>query len=182
LNYTFIMVGHSSVATALFLTGLGALGTAIGGLLVVVHPQMSFARLGLLQGFAGGLMLSISMVDLLPSALNELGFSAANLWFFGGVAFFAAVVALLPEPQLTIPPPKPTKQKGTAPNNPSRYPPLLVRLDNRCWHMVLGSCTRSANMRNELRRTFIRPHSRPLFGDVPVHACDPAAAQLSPAQ
>ncbi len=39
--------GH--VYTALLLTCMGACGTALGGLVVVAQPDMSFARLGLLQ-------------------------------------------------------------------------------------------------------------------------------------
>lgn len=39
----------SSVGQALLLTLLGAAGTALGGLLVVVQPTMSFKRLGMLQ-------------------------------------------------------------------------------------------------------------------------------------
>ncbi|KXZ56935.1 hypothetical protein GPECTOR_1g843 [Gonium pectorale] len=59
---------------------------------------MQFKRLGYLQGLAAGLMLSISMLDLMPAAVEEVGFAAANSWFFGGVAFFAAVVHFIPEP------------------------------------------------------------------------------------
>ena len=41
-------------------------------------------------------MLCISMVDLLPSAVEELGFACANLWFYLGAAFFAVVVIQIP--------------------------------------------------------------------------------------
>ncbi|GFR40486.1 hypothetical protein Agub_g1053 [Astrephomene gubernaculifera] len=86
------------VMRALLLTGLGAAGTALGGLMVVAQPKMQFKRLGLLQGLAAGLMLCISMLDLMPAAVEEVGFGAANCWFFAGVAFFAAVVHFIPEP------------------------------------------------------------------------------------
>ncbi|KAG2448199.1 hypothetical protein HYH02_006784 [Chlamydomonas schloesseri] len=59
---------------------------------------MQFKRLGYLQGLAAGLMLCISMLDLMPAATEEVGFAAANTWFFVGVAFFAAVVHFIPEP------------------------------------------------------------------------------------
>ncbi|KAG2442431.1 hypothetical protein HXX76_002517 [Chlamydomonas incerta] len=59
---------------------------------------MQFKRLGYLQGLAAGLMLCISMLDLMPAATEEVGFAAANTWFFAGVAFFAAVVHFIPEP------------------------------------------------------------------------------------
>nr|CAB3445978.1 unnamed protein product [Digitaria exilis]CAB3445979.1 unnamed protein product [Digitaria exilis] len=37
--------------------------------------------LGLLQGFAAGLMLSISFLDLAHNAMNSIGFLKGNLWF-----------------------------------------------------------------------------------------------------
>lgn len=88
----------ASTLHALALTSLGAAGTALGGVLVCLQPKMDFERLGLLQGLAAGLMLSISIMELLPDAISEIGFVPAQLWFYAGVAFFAAVVALIPEP------------------------------------------------------------------------------------
>jgi ZIP family zinc transporter len=83
---------------ALLLTMLGAAGTALGALMVVIHPKMQFQRLGLLQGLAAGLMLSISCFDLFPEAVSGVGFAKASLWFYVGVGFFAAIVAFIPEP------------------------------------------------------------------------------------
>jgi hypothetical protein len=57
--------------------------------------------LHLLQGLAAGLMLSISLIDLLPEAAEEIGFIPANLCFYAGVLFFAAIVALIPEPDVS---------------------------------------------------------------------------------
>jgi hypothetical protein len=155
-------MGAATVGTALALTMLGAAGTGLGGLLVIIQPNMSFKRLGVLQvglrrdvngapgvnesshtparrslrvslrrrtppppcrhagrrahqhartcrrrppllharaqGMAAGLMLCISMIDLLPAAIAEVGFVQANLCFYAGVLFFAAIVYLIPEP------------------------------------------------------------------------------------
>uniref|UniRef100_A0A383VEI4 Uncharacterized protein n=1 Tax=Tetradesmus obliquus TaxID=3088 RepID=A0A383VEI4_TETOB len=102
-----------SVVVALVLTGLGALGTALGGLLVVLQPNLSFKRLGALQGLAAGLMLSISVMDLLPEAAEEIGFVAANVCFYAGVLFFAAIVALIPEPDTLFFAPSPNTQAAT---------------------------------------------------------------------
>uniref|UniRef100_A0A7S0YJY1 Uncharacterized protein n=1 Tax=Polytomella parva TaxID=51329 RepID=A0A7S0YJY1_9CHLO len=87
-----------NVRLALLLTFLGALGTTLGGLIVVIQPLMDFKRLGHLQGIAGGLMLSISMFDLFPSSIESIGFAAANIWFFVGALFFAVIIAFVPEP------------------------------------------------------------------------------------
>ena len=47
-------------------------------------------------------MLSLSILDLLPEAVEEIGFVAANTCFYLGVLFFAAVVALVPEPDILL--------------------------------------------------------------------------------
>ena len=86
------------VQTALLLTSMGAMGTALGAFMVVLHPKMEFKRLGLFQGLAAGLMLSISVFDLFQESAEAVGTGWANVWFFAGVAFFAAVVWLIPEP------------------------------------------------------------------------------------
>lgn len=54
------------------------------------------------QGLAAGLMLSISIMELLPDAISEVGFVPAQLWFYAGTALFAAVVALIPEPDAAL--------------------------------------------------------------------------------
>ena len=91
----------SQVMVALALTLVGGLSTALGGLVVVLQPTPNLKRLGLLQGLAAGLMLSISFMDLMHNAINAIGFPRANLWFFGGVLMFAGVVTMIPEPTLS---------------------------------------------------------------------------------
>uniref|UniRef100_A0A453NM87 Uncharacterized protein n=1 Tax=Aegilops tauschii subsp. strangulata TaxID=200361 RepID=A0A453NM87_AEGTS len=86
------------VLVALALSFVGGLSTSLGALLVIVNPSPDLKRLGLLQGFAAGLMLSISFLDLAHNALNSIGFLKANLWFFAGVLFFGFVVKFIPEP------------------------------------------------------------------------------------
>lgn len=83
---------------ALALSFVGGLSTSLGALFVILNPTPDLKRLGLLQGFAAGLMLSISFLDLAHNALNSIGFLKANLWFFAGVLFFGLVVKFIPEP------------------------------------------------------------------------------------
>ncbi|KAI5067983.1 hypothetical protein GOP47_0016328 [Adiantum capillus-veneris] len=90
----------SQVSVALMLSMIGGLSTSVGALLVVLRPTPNLNRLGLLQGFAGGLMLCISFMDLAHNAINAIGFSKANLWFFGGVLTFAIIVTFIPEPNV----------------------------------------------------------------------------------
>ena len=48
------------------------------------------------QGGAGGLMLFLSFVELLPESVELLGPFIAQLWFFAGVAIMALVVYFIP--------------------------------------------------------------------------------------
>jgi len=86
------------VLVALALSFVGGLSTSLGALFVILNPTPDLKRLGLLQGFAAGLMLSISFLDLAHNALNSIGFLKANLWFFAAVLFFGLVVKFIPEP------------------------------------------------------------------------------------
>ncbi|KAE8673629.1 Zinc transporter ZTP29 [Hibiscus syriacus] len=71
-----------------------------GALFVILNQSPNLKMLGLLQGFAAGLMISISFLDLAHNAMNSIGFLKGNLWFFAGVIFFAVVANFIPEPTL----------------------------------------------------------------------------------
>ncbi|XP_057796869.1 zinc transporter ZTP29-like isoform X1 [Salvia miltiorrhiza] len=88
------------VLVALALSLLGGLSTSIGALFVVLSETPNLKTLGLLQGFAAGLMLSISFLDLAHNAINSIGFLKGNLWFFAGVIFFEVIANFIPEPNL----------------------------------------------------------------------------------
>ncbi|XP_044478550.1 zinc transporter ZTP29-like isoform X1 [Mangifera indica] len=90
----------SQVVAALGLSLVGGLSTSIGALFVILNQAPNLKMLGLLQGFAAGLMLSISFLDLAHNAINSIGFLKGNLWFFAGVIFFAVVANFIPEPSL----------------------------------------------------------------------------------
>ncbi|KAJ6961377.1 zinc transporter ZTP29 [Populus alba x Populus x berolinensis] len=88
----------SQVMVALALSLVGGLSTSIGALFVILFEAPNLKMLGLLQGFAAGLMLSISFLDLAHNAINSIGFLKGNLWFFGGVVFFGIIANFIPEP------------------------------------------------------------------------------------
>lgn len=90
----------SQVLVALALSLVGGLSTSLGALFVVLNEAPNLKMLGLLQGFAAGLMLSISFLDLAHNAINSIGFLKGNIWFFAGVIFFAIVTNFIPEPTL----------------------------------------------------------------------------------
>ncbi|OMO78100.1 Zinc/iron permease [Corchorus olitorius] len=91
----------SQVLVAIALSLVGGLSTSLGALFVVLNQAPNLKMLGLLQGFAAGLMLSISFLDLAHNAMNSIGFLKGNLWFFSGVVFFAVVANFIPEPTLS---------------------------------------------------------------------------------
>ncbi|KAB2068227.1 hypothetical protein ERO13_A08G013200v2 [Gossypium hirsutum] len=91
----------SQVLVALALSLVGGLSTSLGALFVILNQAPNLKMLGLLQGFAAGLMLSISFLDLAHNAMNSIGFLKGNLWFFSGVIFFAVVANFIPEPTLS---------------------------------------------------------------------------------
>ncbi|KAJ8645192.1 hypothetical protein MRB53_006940 [Persea americana] len=90
----------SRVLVAIALSLVGGLSTSLGALFVILNRAPNLKILGLLQGFAAGLMLSISFFDLAHNALNSIGFLKANIWFYAGVILFALVANFIPEPKL----------------------------------------------------------------------------------
>ena len=45
-------------------------------------------------------MICISFMDLLPDAVETLGFERAHIALYAGAAFFALVTTILPEPDM----------------------------------------------------------------------------------
>uniref|UniRef100_A0A7N0RIA1 Zinc transporter ZTP29 n=1 Tax=Kalanchoe fedtschenkoi TaxID=63787 RepID=A0A7N0RIA1_KALFE len=90
----------SQVLAALGLAIIGGLSNSLGAVFVILNDAPNLKMLGLLQGFAAGLMLSISFLYLAHNAMNSIGFLRGNLWFFAGIIFFALLSYLVPEPEL----------------------------------------------------------------------------------
>jgi len=84
---------------ALLATLVSGLSTGIGGLMILFYGQPSNAKLGHMLSFSSGVMIYISFMDLLYESIIRLGFFTANIWFFIGMLFFAAVIQLFPEPE-----------------------------------------------------------------------------------
>lgn len=89
---------------AFVICALAGLSTALGGLIVALqrHPSERFLAAAL--GFSAGVMLYISLVELLPAGvegLEEAGVSGSELWgpveFFAGVLLIAVIDRFVPE-------------------------------------------------------------------------------------
>ncbi|KAF0899531.1 hypothetical protein E2562_020742 [Oryza meyeriana var. granulata] len=85
------------VAVALALSLIGGLSTSLGALLAILNCAPNNKTLGILQGFATGLMLSMSFFDLAYDAVNAIGFLKGNLWFFAGALLFSTIAEVFPE-------------------------------------------------------------------------------------
>jgi len=86
-----------NLGIALILTTLAGLSTGIGGLMGVAtrrEPGPRFMTLTL--GFAAGIMVMVSFVELLPGGIEVIGFGPAHLAFFGGMLAMFLIDALVP--------------------------------------------------------------------------------------
>ncbi|XP_039805713.1 zinc transporter ZTP29-like isoform X4 [Panicum virgatum] len=90
------------VSVALTLSLVGGLSTSLGALLAILNRAPNNKTLGMLQGFATGLMLSMSFFDLAYDAINAIGFLKGNLWFFAGALLFSTIADVFPEPDCNL--------------------------------------------------------------------------------
>lgn len=81
---------------ALMLTTGAGLSTTLGSLIILAirSPGQRFMSLSL--GFAGGVMVFVSFVELLPKAMHILGFAWGYVAFLAGMAFMFLVDAVVP--------------------------------------------------------------------------------------
>ena len=80
-----------------FLFSLAAgLSTGLGSLVAFFIKDFKHRYLSLLMGFSVGVLIQISFMELLFSAINETGFLNANIAFFVGIATIAAIEFLIP--------------------------------------------------------------------------------------
>jgi len=80
-----------------FLFSLAAgLSTGLGSLVAFFIKDFKHRYLSLLMGFSAGVLIQISFMELLFSAVTETGFLNANIAFFFGIAAIAAIEFLIP--------------------------------------------------------------------------------------
>lgn len=81
---------------ALALSALAGLSTTIGSLLGISVKKVSPKFMSANLGFAAGVMIFISFVELFARSVNAVGLSLASLAFFGGMFFMFALDFLIP--------------------------------------------------------------------------------------
>ena len=99
------IINANTILTALLLTGLAGSATAIGAAFAFLSEKPSIRLLALGLGFSGGVMLAVSFVELLPSAIEEFSkegfvekdaFFLGNFWFFIGIFTIFTIDILIP--------------------------------------------------------------------------------------
>ncbi len=87
---------NSNIAFALLLTTLAGLATSVGGLLGIILKRPGPRAMAATLGFAAGVMVYISFVELFDEAVGGLGFAWANVAFFGGLAAMFLIDVSIP--------------------------------------------------------------------------------------
>lgn len=78
---------------ALLLAVLAGLSTSIGGVIGIFVREPSRNFMAFTLGFAAGVMILVSFVELLVNAIEAIGFGFAHIAFFSGIAFIFLLVA-----------------------------------------------------------------------------------------
>ena len=80
--------GGGGFGVAFLLTLLSGISTGLGGVVVILIGEPSISRVGLMEAFAAGVMIFLSIVDLAWPAVLEIGTTYASLGFMVGGSLF----------------------------------------------------------------------------------------------
>lgn len=81
---------------AFLLTLIAGLSTALGGLIVFLFKKPKFEYLTISMGFAAGVMIFISFVELLGESLKSIGYVYSMAAFFIGILIIYIIDILVP--------------------------------------------------------------------------------------
>ena len=99
------MFTSSQLLFAFILTIIAGLSTGIGSLIALIAKKTNKSFLSLSLGFSAGIMIYVSFMEMMPTALEELtgiyGTKTGNLYliiaFFVGILFINLIDFLIPE-------------------------------------------------------------------------------------
>ena len=95
-----VTINAQTITVPLILTFVAGLSTTIGSLAFFTIKNFKDRHLILALGLSAGSMIYISLVELLRTAIDSVGFVPANLVFFAGVAFMMIIDFLIPHQYL----------------------------------------------------------------------------------
>ena len=95
-------LGLEHVGTALILTTLAGLSTGIGSAIAyfIKKPKMQYLSFSL--GFSAGVMVYISFMELIPSAIKNVGELWGVIAFFIGIGFIGLIDIVIPKTEEII--------------------------------------------------------------------------------
>lgn len=87
---------ESQIILAFLLTLFAGLSTGFGSLLSYFIKKTNFSYLSFLLSFSAGVMIFISFIKLLTTAIEGVGFLQGNLGFFAGIVVIYLIDKFLP--------------------------------------------------------------------------------------
>ncbi|UCC59189.1 MAG: zinc transporter ZupT [Candidatus Bathyarchaeum sp.] len=87
---------NDTILIAFLFSLLAGMSTGLGSLVAFFIKDFKHRYLSFLMGFSAGVLIQISFMELLFSAVTEAGFLNANIAFFLGIATIAAIEFLIP--------------------------------------------------------------------------------------
>lgn len=81
---------------------VAGLGTTIGGLAIVALGRPDRRVLGTLLGFAGGVMVGVVVIDLIPSSLKIGSPASCAAGFVAGLVLMATLEIAVPQPAINL--------------------------------------------------------------------------------
>jgi ZIP family zinc transporter len=85
-----------TIVIAFLFSLVAGLSTGLGSLAAFFIKDFKHRHLSVLMGFSAGVLIQISFMELLFSAVTETGFLNANIAFFVGIATIAVIEFLIP--------------------------------------------------------------------------------------
>ncbi|KAL0491682.1 hypothetical protein AKO1_010177, partial [Acrasis kona] len=90
-----------SHTSAIILSLVSGLSTGIGGMIVLFLGKPKDTTIGMMLGFASGVMLFVSFVNLIPESTEIIGYAYTAIYFFVGMVVFHLLLLVIPEPNPT---------------------------------------------------------------------------------
>ena len=87
---------HENMLIGLLLATLAGLSTTLGSFIVLIVKRPSQRVLSVSLGFSAGVMIAVSIFELLPEAINTVGLRDASIVFMIGVIIMALLDFFIP--------------------------------------------------------------------------------------